>query len=140
MISLNATLIVQVVNFLFLMWALNRLLFRPILRNLEEREEKIHQLTKNSENLSLQAKDVREEYEKRIEQARIRALEEKDKVRSSGTEEAERMVKRALSEAERGITETRRAIMQAAETARREFSDLSSEISYEIYRKILGEN
>jgi hypothetical protein len=45
-----------------------------------------------------------------------------------------------LSEAERGLTETRRAIMQAAETARREFSDLSSEISYEIYRKILGEN
>jgi F-type H+-transporting ATPase subunit b len=138
MISLNATLFIQVVNFLLLMWILNRLLFGPIVRAIEEREEKIRRLLKNTEEISSRAQGVKEDYEKKMKQAHVKAFEAKEKVRTGGVEEAERAVKKALSEAEKSLTETRGVITLEAEKAREEFGGLSQEISREIYRKILG--
>jgi F-type H+-transporting ATPase subunit b len=138
MISLNATLFIQVVNFLLLMWILNRLLFGPIVRAIEEREEKIRRLLKNTEEISSQAQGAKEDYEKKMKQAHVKAFEAKEKVRTGGVEEAERAVKKALSEAEKSLTETRGVITLEAERAREEFGSLSQEISREIYRKILG--
>jgi len=138
MISLNATFFIQVVNFLLLMWILNRLLFGPIVRAIEEREEKIRRLLKNTEEISSQAQGVKEDYEKKMKQAHVKAFEAKEKVRTGGVEEAERAVKKALSEAEKSLTETRGVVTLEAERAREEFGSLSQEISREIYRKILG--
>jgi F-type H+-transporting ATPase subunit b len=138
MISLNATLFIQVVNLLLLMWILNRLLFGPIVRAIEEREEKIRRLLKNTEEISSQAQGVKEDYEKKMKQAHVKAFEAKEKVRTGGVEEAERAVKKALSEAEKSLTETRGVVTLEAERAREEFGSLSQEISREIYRKILG--
>lgn len=138
MISLNATLFIQVVNLLLLMWILNRLLFGPIVRAIEEREEKIRRLLKNTEEISSQAQGVKEDYEKKMKQAHVKAFEAKETVRTEGVEEAERAVKKALSEAEKSLTETRGVVTLEAERAREEFGSLSQEISREIYRKILG--
>ena len=138
MISLNATLFIQVVNLLLLMWILNRLLFGPIVRAIEEREEKIRRLLKNTEEISSRAQGVKEDYEKKMKQAHVKAFEAKEKVRTGGVEEAERAVKKALSEAEKSLTETRGVVTLEAERAREEFGSLSREISREIYRKILG--
>ena len=138
MISLNATLFIQVVNLLLLMWILNRLLFGPIVRAIEEREEKIRRLLKNTEEISSQAQSVKEDYEKKMKQAHVKAFEAKEKERTEGVEGAERAVKKALSEAEKSLTETRGVVTLEAERAREEFGSLSQEISREIYRKILG--
>ena len=137
MISLNATLFIQVVNLLLLMWILNRLLFGPIVRAIEEREEKIRRLLKNTEEISSQAQGVKEDYEKKMKQAHVKAFEAKEKERTEGVEGAERAVKKALSEAEKSLTETRGVVTLEAERAREEFGSLSQEISREIYRKIL---
>ena len=138
MISLNATLFIQVVNFLLLMWILNRLLFGPIVRAIEEREEKIRRRLKNTEEISSQARGVKEDHEKKMKQAHVKAFEAKEKVRTEGVEEAESAVKKALSEAEKSLTETKRVVALEAEKAREEFGSLSQEISREIYLKILG--
>ena len=138
MISLNATFFIQVVNFLLLMWILNRLLFGPIVRAIEEREEKVRRLLKNTEEISSRAQGAKEDYEKKMKQAHVKAFEAKEKVRTEGVEEAERAVKKALGEAEKSLAETRGAIALEAEKARKEFGGLSQEISREIYCKILG--
>jgi F-type H+-transporting ATPase subunit b len=138
MIKLNATLIVQVVNFLLLMWILNHLLFKPILRALEKREEKVNHLLKETGDLLSQAQGVKEEYEMRIKQAQTQALEVKEKIERESREEGERLLKKAFVKAEKGLAETSVAIAKDAEGAKREFERLSREISLEIYQKILG--
>jgi len=138
MISLNATFFIQVVNFLLLMWILNRLLFGPIVRAIEEREEKVRRLLKNTEEISSRAQGAKEDYEKKMKQAHMEAFEAKEKVRTGGVEEAERAVRDARGEAEKSLAETRGAIALEAERARKEFGSLSQEISREIYCKILG--
>ncbi|MEZ4566961.1 MAG: ATP synthase F0 subunit B [Desulfobacterales bacterium] len=41
MVSLNGTVVIQIINFLFLIWALNAVLYKPIRRILAQRNEKI---------------------------------------------------------------------------------------------------
>jgi F-type H+-transporting ATPase subunit b len=137
MVSLNITLIVQVVNFLLLMWILNRILFRPILKVLEEREEKIGGPEKTAQDLETQAQGTRGVYEAKMRQAQIQASEAREGLRREGAEEAKRMVERISSDAEKSLAETREVVAREAVKVRSEFERLGSEISLEIFRKII---
>jgi F-type H+-transporting ATPase subunit b len=138
MISLNATFIVQVVNFLLLMWILNRLLFRPILKSLEEREGRIRRHQENMKNFVSQAQEAKEGYGASMERAQAEAAKAKEMIVREGTGDAEKTVKRVLTEAEKSLAETRAAVARDAEKAREEFGRLSKEISLKIYHKVLG--
>ena len=137
MISLNATFIIQVINFLLLMWILNRLLFRPILRALDEREETVAGSLRRAGETAATAQSERELYEAKMKQAQLRAGETKDRVRREGVEEASGVVKKVSLDAEKQIAETSAAVARSLDRARGELEDLSKEISREIYRKVL---
>ncbi|MGB9553508.1 MAG: ATP synthase F0 subunit B [bacterium] len=138
MINLNFTLIIQVINFLFLMWALNRLLFRPILKNLSEREGEVIRLKKHAEELSQKAKEVQEEYNKKIKQAQMRALEEKERAREKSLEEAAQLLRGAQAEAEKRLMTTKELMIEKAESARRGFDHLGRDLAQDILNKLLG--
>jgi F-type H+-transporting ATPase subunit b len=138
MISLNATLIIQIINFLLLMWILNRILFKPILKMLEEREERISRHDKSTQNLQFQAHLTKEEYEQKMRQAQRLSAEEKEGIRRGGAEEAKRIVEGVAIDSGKSLAETREVIARGAEKARAEFERLGGEISLEIYRKIIG--
>ncbi|MBW2324509.1 MAG: ATP synthase F0 subunit B [Deltaproteobacteria bacterium] len=57
MISINATLIVQIINFLVLIWILNRILFRPIFKIVEERKSVIQSSRAEIERLKSEAEE-----------------------------------------------------------------------------------
>ena len=46
MISINATLLIQIINFLVLLYILNCFLFKPVLENVRKRRESIEQARK----------------------------------------------------------------------------------------------
>ena len=56
------TLIAQVINFLVLMWLLKRYLYKPVLKAIDERENKIRAQLKDAENQKAEAKKEREEF------------------------------------------------------------------------------
>jgi F-type H+-transporting ATPase subunit b len=138
MISLNATLIVQVVNFLLLMWILNRLLFGPILKSLGEREGRIKRHQENMKDLASRAQEAKEGYGASMERAQAQAAKAKEMIVQEGAGDAEKTVKRVSTEAEKSLAETKAAVARGAEKARGEFGGLSKEISLKIYRKVLG--
>ena len=55
MISINATLFIQVLHFLILIFVLNRVMFRPIMRLMRERSRHIEGLQRASEKLKSEA-------------------------------------------------------------------------------------
>lgn len=61
----------QVVNFLILLWILNKLLYKPILRVLEERKKKIEGSLKNAEEIEIKLQKASEDAEKILEKAFI---------------------------------------------------------------------
>lgn len=80
----------QVVNFLLLLFILKRFLYKPLLKVLEERKQKIADSLKNAE-----------EIEKKLEQT---ALDREKKLREAA-KDAEEMLKEAAKNADRIITE-----------------------------------
>jgi F-type H+-transporting ATPase subunit b len=55
MISINATLFIQVLHFLILIFILNRIMFRPIIRLMRERSRHIEGLQRETERIKSEA-------------------------------------------------------------------------------------
>jgi F-type H+-transporting ATPase subunit b len=89
MISINATLVVQVIQFLILVFILNRLMFRPILRLINARKEFIDKTKNEIENIELDTKRLRDEYLLRETHARKAASRERTRIRDEGIISAE---------------------------------------------------
>ena len=58
MISINATLFIQVLHFLILIFILNRIMFRPITRMMRERNRHIEGLQRQSERIRSEAQQL----------------------------------------------------------------------------------
>lgn len=109
MISINATLIVQVLQFLILMFILNRLMFRPILNVMKDRDKHFSEKKDEIKNLELETVRIRDEYTSREIKARKRASRERSKMMADG-----------INEAERVIEESRKVVYSIREDAEKE--------------------
>ena len=69
----NATLIFQAVTFLVLMVILDKMLFKPVLRILDERKARTEGRRQNAAEAEKQAETIWEDYETKIAQARSEA-------------------------------------------------------------------
>ena len=84
-------LLAQVVNFLVLLWILKRFLYKPILKVLEERKQRIAESLKNAEEIEKRLAETEKESEKKLSVASIEAkkiLEETNKSVAQIIEEA----------------------------------------------------
>ncbi len=115
--SINATLLIQMIAFVLLIWFVNKVLWAPLSKLMEDRQKKIadglsaaekgkHELElaeqKAKEVLKdakTQAQNVLSQAEKRgseiVEDAKVKAAEEADRIKASAQAEIEQEVSRA---------------------------------------------
>ena len=82
MVEINLTIVIQVVQFLILVFLLNRLLFRPIGQVISERKEKITTWEETTRALQESVRTQIETYEKRIQEAKDQARAEQNRINS----------------------------------------------------------
>jgi F-type H+-transporting ATPase subunit b len=98
------------VNFLLLLFLLSRLLYRPVLKMLDERAERIRESLERAEQVQAQAEsdeqerraqadDARRQVQAMLTQATTMAEQVKAEARQAAQEEARRIVERAQAEA-----------------------------------------
>lgn len=92
MISINATLLLQVIHFLLLVFILNRLMFRPILRQIHERRGHFEELKAQMDEMERETLRLQEELFARENQVRWEASRRRTKLRSDGISEAEKIL------------------------------------------------
>ena len=109
MIDINMTLVAQVINFLILVVLLKAVAYKPIVKMLKEREDKIAQSIEAAEADELKAKAVLVEYQDQLASARIQAQEIVDKA-----------MKRAQEERDASVVETKKEIEQMRKAAQTE--------------------
>lgn len=99
----------QIVNFLILLFLLNRLLFKPVLRLMDQRATKIRESVDEAARLEKLAAEIREMNEKSLEEAKARAndlvaaathtaAQMREQAAQQAREEGERMIERARAE------------------------------------------
>ncbi len=133
---------VLIALFIVLVWPVDRLLFRPLLRVLDERRERIEGAREKADQLSRDADDVLGRYESAVQAAR----QEAEASRRASLDEARRNQNRitagARGEAEGEVTRARgevaRALAEARTQLRREAEPLARAAASQVLGRALS--
>jgi len=138
MIEINASLFIQVVNFLLMLLVLNYLLYRPIQGVLRQRREKIDGFESDIERLIEKAENRQIEIEARIDEARQEGFSKKEEVKGQGLEEEKRVLDEANTRAEETLHKIREQISEEIVVAREALKADLEAFSADLAQKILG--
>jgi F-type H+-transporting ATPase subunit b len=124
--------------FVALIFPVNALLLRPLLRVLDERLQRIEGARERAENLSAQAEETLGRYRHAIEAARNEADEERKGVVEAARGAQSQLVSEARTEAEREQERARAEVEQASEQARASLRRDAELLAREAAQRILG--
>jgi len=98
MIDFNYTILVQFANFLILLVLLNFLLFKPVLRAINKREEAINSSLEKGQVTSDEAKKLEKLYEEGTKEKKKPILETKDSMLTNARDTSVKILERARAE------------------------------------------
>lgn len=101
MLNLNWTMLVQVINFLLLVLILAKFAYGPVMRMLEERQNKIADNIDSSERMRQEAEQLKLGYQEQLGQARAQAQAIVEKAEKLAEESKEEILKAARAESAR---------------------------------------
>ena len=105
MIDINATLIAQILNFLILVAILRAVAYKPIVRMLKAREDKIAASLDKADADAAEAEKVLQDYHSKLDAAQVKAQEIRDKAAKLAQEERDA----SLQETQHEIEQRRKA-------------------------------
>ncbi|MBW2056393.1 MAG: ATP synthase F0 subunit B [Deltaproteobacteria bacterium] len=138
MIEINQSLIIQIVNFLIFIFILNELIFKPVVRVMNQRRERIEGTMERAGLMGKEAQEKFEAYERRISEAKTQAAGEKERLRRHGETLSKEIVEKARAELARDIPIIRRQIAEERDRVRRELDRKAQDMAREIACRILG--
>jgi len=137
-VSLDYTILIQMINFLLLIFILNLLLYKPILGIIDKRKKRIQDTDDEIKRLNQTVEERMAAYEEKVRLAKMNALDTKMDILKEGSDQAKSIVDAARGEIP-GIMEQFQASMGKEITeAKRILTDQSRKISVEIAEKLLG--
>jgi len=137
-INPDGSLIVVLVLFVILVFLLNRLLFRPIGRVLDERQTLIEGAT-NEARAARRMYDARlAEYEASIRQARAESYKRAEQERAAALDARRKVIDEAKAQAHDQIEQAKQEIGQQVARARGALESEARQIAERISRTVLG--
>ncbi len=138
MVNLDWTLGIQIVNFLILIFILNILLYKPILKIMDMRKERLSSYDEEIKNLNLTIEKKVAEYEEKIRQAKMEAMNERNDIQRQGSDVAKEQLDKTKAELAKVVEEFQARLDQEIEQAKLVLKNQSVHISTEIAEKVLG--
>ncbi len=138
MINLDWTLFVQMINFLVLLFILNHLLYKPILRILDERKKKISDAEDAVKELERTSEEKLSLYQEQVQAAKIKALSQKEEIKEEGIEAGRRLIDQVKEEADKVFLQAMEKIEKQADMTREALRRQSEEMATAIAEKLLG--
>lgn len=140
MISLDISILYQVILFVVLWLILNKVLFQPYLRLLDERERRTAGAQHDSSDLEHEGARLRAQYEEKIKTAQTTAYADKERVLQTARMEREKILGDARQEATQTLERARQEITAAVATERTLAAAEAQSIGAVIASKVLGRN
>jgi F-type H+-transporting ATPase subunit b len=144
LISLDKSLIVQIVNFVLLLLLLRKFLYAPFVAKMEERTQAIKVSLEEAQAARAQAAKQQEENAERLRAAHAEAEAIRARALKDAAEEQRKLVEAARVESQR-LVESAKAQLdaetrKAREDLRREVSDLAVAVAEKLVRKSLRDD
>ncbi len=138
MIQLNFTLLVQLVNFLVLLFLLNTILYKPVMAKLREREARIRGDREKAEQLARSVEEQEKRHQEELAKARQAAGKDKVALLAEAKGKESDILKKARSDAGAIIEEMKVTIQQQVGEARSALKTQMTPLARSIAEKILG--
>lgn len=138
MISLNLTLFIQMGLFLALMLILNVFVFRPMAALLEEREKRIKDPGADAKGMEAEVERMRLQYDATLNDAKLKAIEERNRLRKEGADREQEIVKGAYKASEETLSEVKGRIEKELGAAREALRKEAASLSSNVAEKLLG--
>ena len=126
LVSINETVIVQLISFLIFLFIINRVMFRPLRDSMLKRDDHVKQIQDDITRQEDQLRKLKNEISERKSSVRSEALEIRKKLEESGNQEAvailsgtrqeiEVLRKKSAQDVANKLSEARKSLKQASE-------------------------
>ena len=138
MIKIDVSILIQFVNFIILMVALNILLYRPLRKVMRQRRESISGAFQSAQNLEGQIEEKMNRYQQQLEEAKARGHHERTGMRKAAAEEEARILGAAHDVATGRVKAVQEQVAKEAASARAALKAETNTIAEQIATKVLG--
>lgn len=138
MVEINGSILIQIVNFLVLLFILNKVLYKPIRSILQQRKQKIDGLENSISKTSQEAESANESFADGLKAARIRGHEQKEVLLQAAQNEEKAIVAKINAEAQQQLAQVKNKIEGEINSVRVALEKEIDSFANAITRKILG--
>jgi F-type H+-transporting ATPase subunit b len=138
MISINATLIVQIINLLVLIWILNRLMYRPIKRIAAERQAKVDEGLKRAAEIEDASQKAETAYLQDRNKGRGQVREQLDDQRREADAKVKDILKEAQEQAKGQQAKMLQNVEQQLQEARSDIKTEAEKVARSMAQTVLG--
>jgi F-type H+-transporting ATPase subunit b len=138
MVSLDYTILIQMANFILLIFILRKLLYIPILGIMNERKERMEESDGEVKRLKQEVEQKFSEYEEKVRLAKLDAMAQRNAIVKEGADLAKGVVETIRSEIPALMEQFNARMGMEVEAARAVLRSQSRKISLEIAEKVLG--
>ncbi len=140
MVNLDYTLFIQIINFLVLIYVLNLLLYKPILKIMDKRRERISGSEEEVRNLNLTIEKRMADYEVKIQKAKLESMGQRNEILQEGAALGKKIINEARGDISGMVEKFQQKLKAEMDQARNVLNTSSRKISMEIAEKVLGRN
>ncbi len=138
MINIDVSVAIQVINFIFLIWILNLILYKPIRKILLQRKEKVAGLEQGINTIMADAGGKDAAFAAGIKSARTKGLKEKGVLLAAAADEERRIIDKINEKAQADLAGIRQQISKDAEDVKIKLQQEVDAFADAIGQKILG--
>lgn len=133
-----ATPVTVLIFILVMIFALNKLLFQPVLRTLDQRRETVQGSLNKSERLSKEMELMQADFQRQLEEARKSVMEIHQSEKDDGTREREEMILKKRQELEGEMEKQSKQLQQDFALAQQKFFELTKRLSSQVSNRLLN--
>jgi F-type H+-transporting ATPase subunit b len=138
MIQLDYSIVYQIVLFVVLWLILNKLLFQPYLRLLEEREHQTTGAQHDSVDLEHEGAKLKAQYDEKMAQGQAAGYAAKEAINQDARQQREKILGQARDEAGRSLEQIRQEVAVAMEQEKPLAAAEVSAVAADMVNKVLG--
>lgn len=138
MINVNVTLLIQMCNFLVLLFLMNLVLYGPIRRMVAKRKQFIEEQQQGIERMDAEVKASIEDFNQKIQDARRLGREKIQELKAEAYAQEKELMRNAVEQAGKQLQDVRARIKSDIQGARDQLGGQVRAFSVELAQKILG--
>lgn len=138
MVEINGTILIQIANFLVLIFVLNIVLYKPIRSILRQRKERMQGLESSAQSTGRQAEERNQAYTDGLKEARLKGQKEKEVLMKAAKDEEQAIVAKINAKSQQELSAVKEKIAKDTDAVRNTLEKEVDAFASAISQKILG--